>query len=298
MPGYVGRFAPSPSGPLHAGSLVAALASFLDARAHGGRWLVRIEDVDTPRTVAGADQFILHQLGALGMVPDAPPVWQSQRYAHYRQAFERLQKAGQIYGCRCTRRELPAGPYPGTCRPAQGMPVSAGRPASSTRRPIRSWRFCVEAGVEHFCDRWLGPQHQDVMREIGDFIIRRGDGLWAYQLAVVVDDGQQGVTHIVRGVDLLDSTARQRQLARALGLPSPQVLHVPLRCDALGRKLSKQNHAPALNLADPLQALQEAWHALGFEDNATASLESFWARAIPAWARRFGPDGIIQSPKP
>ena len=274
---YVGRFAPSPSGPLHAGSLVAALASFLDARAHQGRWLLRIEDIDEPRTVPGAERIILHQLTALGLHWDGEPVHQTRRHALYAAAFARLRDAGRIYGCACVRRELPPGPYPGTCRP----------PAGTAGRAVRSWRFRVEAGVEHFTDRWLGPQSQDVAADVGDFIVHRADGLWAYQLVVVVDDGAQGVTDIVRGADLLDSTARQRQLARALDLPLPRVLHVPLILDAAGLKLSKQNHAPALDVTQPLACLQAAWGALGFAPLPAATSADFLARATAQWAQRF-----------
>ncbi|MGB6243073.1 MAG: tRNA glutamyl-Q(34) synthetase GluQRS [Castellaniella sp.] len=295
-PGYRGRFAPSPSGPLHAGSLTTALASYLDARAHQGRWLLRIEDIDEPRTVPGADRIILTQLQALGMHWDEDPVWQTRRQALYEQAGDQLWASGRVYACRCTRRELHAGPYPGTCRPRPDAmqtglldPQPDADPTllseSEPRRP--AWRFLVEPGIETFQDRWLGEQAQDVAGEVGDFIIRRTDGLWAYQLAVVVDDGQQGVTDIVRGIDLLDSTARQRQLERALGLPCPRVLHVPLVCDQQGRKLSKQNHAPALDLARPLDALQQAWTALGFATLPVARTEAFWPLATAQWAQRF-----------
>ncbi len=280
---YVGRFAPSPSGPLHAGSLVAALASYLDARAQRGRWLLRIEDIDEPRTVPGADRLILHQLQSLGLHWDGDPVWQTQRHAAYAQAFERLRRAGRVYPCHCRRRELRAGPYPGTCRPtppAGHIPV-----AKDGRRP--AWRFRVDPGLERFQDRWLGPQCQDVAAEVGDFIIRRADGLWAYQLAVVVDDGQQGVTDVVRGADLLDSTARQRQLARALALPCPRMLHVPLVLDAQGRKLSKQNHAPALDLSQPLACLRQAWQELGFGHLPADAPDAFLASAAAGWAQRY-----------
>ncbi|MFV0282837.1 MAG: tRNA glutamyl-Q(34) synthetase GluQRS [Castellaniella sp.] len=279
---YVGRFAPSPSGPLHAGSLVAALASYLDARAHRGRWLLRIEDIDEPRTVTGADRIILQQLETLGLHWDGETVRQTQRHPLYTQAFARLRAAGRVYGCACMRRELPSGPYPGTCRPGARIRPDA-------QRPTRSWRFLAEPGVETFTDRWRGPQSQDVAAEVGDFIIRRADGLWAYQLVVVVDDGAQGVTDVVRGADLLDSTARQRQLARALDLPMPRVLHVPLILNATGHKLSKQNHAPALDVSRPLACLQAAWKALGFEPLPVATPHAFWPEAITCWARRFGP---------
>jgi len=275
---YRGRFAPSPSGPLHDGSLLAAMASYLDARAHRGQWLLRIEDIDTPRVVAGADDIIIQQLQALGMLWDAPAVWQSQRLALYQEAFARLQAAGHVYGCACTRRMLTGGPYAGTCR--QGL--AAGQQA-------RAWRLRVPEGEECFTDRWQGRQCQNIARETGDFILRRADGLWAYQLVVVVDDGLQGITDIVRGTDLLGSTARQRLLARLLGYEPPRVMHVPLLYDAEGRKLSKQNHAPALDLADPLQTLQKAWRGLGFNTLEAPDIEAFWARALPLWAARYGP---------
>lgn len=288
---YVGRFAPSPSGPLHAGSLATALASWLDARAQGGRWLLRIEDVDTPRTVAGAADVIMGQLQALGLVWDGDIVWQSRRNAAYQAAFDALAAQGLIYGCGCTRREIADSalrgqtapgadgekPYPGTCR--HGLP--AGREA-------RAWRLRVPDGVERFEDRWLGPQEQDVAQAVGDFALRRADGLWAYQLAVVVDDAAQGVTDVVRGADLLSSTARQRVLGRLLGLPPLRYLHVPLILDsASGLKLSKQNGAPAVDTRAPLAALQAAWAALGFAPVAATDVMSFLQDATARWAARF-----------
>ncbi|MFA5663046.1 tRNA glutamyl-Q(34) synthetase GluQRS [Castellaniella sp.] len=310
MTPYVGRFAPSPSGPLHAGSLRAALASHLDARAHGGRWLLRIEDIDEPRTVPGADRTIMQQLQALGLHWDAPPVWQSQRHPLYAHAFAQLQQARQVYPCHCHRKDLPPGPYPGTCRPGRHNDPRqrdlkqrpAADLASDTPPALRrgesgqaaqatcSWRFQAPHGQESFVDRWYGPCHQDVAAEVGDFIVRRADDLWAYQLVVVVDDGAQGVTDVVRGKDLLPSTARQRCLARALGLQPPRTLHVPLLCDSQGHKLSKQNHAPALTIQQPLTCLQQAWRGLGFAPLAgVRSVPGFLAQATAIWARRFGP---------
>ncbi|EJE48763.1 glutamyl-queuosine tRNA(Asp) synthetase [Acidovorax sp. CF316] len=269
--GYTGRFAPSPTGPLHAGSLVAALASWLDARAfnggRGGRWLVRIEDVDTPRCIPGAGEFILQQLAACGLVPDEPPLWQSARGAVYQQALDRLVAEGAAYPCACSRKDIEeaqlalgharerhaALPYPGTCR--HGL----------NGRDGRSWRFRVPAGLPptEWTDRRLGAQQQDVAANIGDFVLRRADGLWAYQLAVVVDDAAQGITHIVRGEDLADNTPRQILLQRALGVSTPQYLHTPLVCGDNGEKLSKQNGAQALDLGNPVQALEQAARALG-----------------------------------
>jgi glutamyl-Q tRNA(Asp) synthetase len=262
---YRGRFAPSPTGPLHAGSLVAALASWLDARRHGGVWLVRIEDVDTPRCVPGADRQILEQLQRCGLTSDEPPLWQSSRGDAYQAALDRLVAQGQAYPCACSRKDIETAlaaqgrprvrgqeaPYPGTCR--DGL----------HGRPARAWRFRVPEGVVRWHDRRLGDQQQDVAREVGDFVLRRADGLWAYQLAVVLDDADQGITQVVRGEDLADNTARQLLLQRALGVPSPTYLHTPLVLGADGEKLSKQNGAQALDLADPLRALNDAAAVLG-----------------------------------
>ena len=265
---YTGRFAPSPTGLLHAGSLVAALASWLDARTHGGQWLVRIEDVDTPRCVPGADQAILQQLAACGLVPDGPVLWQSQRGDTYAAALQNLVNQGWAYPCGCSRKEIEsaqavarhsAAVYPGTCR--KGL----------KGKPARAWRLNVQAvqqalglpALTRWTDRRLGPQQQIVAEEVGDFVLRRADGLWAYQLAVVVDDAAQGVSHVVRGQDLADNTTRQIVLQQALGLPSPQYLHTPLVLGADGEKLSKQNGALALNLEHPVQALNEAALVLG-----------------------------------
>lgn len=286
---YVGRFAPSPSGPLHAGSVVAALASYLDARASGGRWLVRMEDLDTLRNVEGADQVILRQMRALGFRWDGEVCYQSDRLAAYESAFLQLQTDGLIYPCGCTRKEIadsvlaihgkfPHGerPYPGNCR--DGLP--AGRVA-------KSWRLRVDPVVVAFEDRWFGPQSQAVDQLVGDFVLRRADGLWAYQLAVVVDDAWQGVTHVVRGSDLLSSTARQMLLGRMLGLQALQYMHVPVLMDEQGRKLSKQNGAQAVQTDKPLVVLEQAWIALGFEKFGADDLQTFFSGAIERWAGRF-----------
>ncbi len=289
QPPYTGRFAPSPTGPLHAGSLVAALASWLDARAHGGRWLLRIEDVDTPRCVPGADQTILTQLAVCGLRPDEAPLYQSASSALYQAALQQLIAQGHAYPCGCSRQDIAqalanAGHprerhgelvYPGTCRHGlQG-------------KPVRAWRFLTQAGTLAWTDRRLGAQSQDVNRQVGDFALRRADGLWAYQLAVVVDDAAQGVSHVVRGQDLADNTARQIQLQRALGLPTPQYLHTPLVPGTNGEKLSKQNGAEALDLSEPLKALNAAAGVLGLDAQAgpVADALTHWTQA---WAQRHG----------
>ncbi len=310
---YKGRFAPSPTGPLHAGSLVAALASWLDARAHGGQWLLRIEDVDLPRCVPGAADTILAQLGACGLRPDAPPVFQSQRAALYQSALDQLIGAGLAYPCGCTRQDIAlalasAGHakerhgelvYPGTCRQGlNGKPARAWRFATSkyalnstASQPIREQTAIdsvanSESTVVQWHDRRLGAQAQDVSREVGDFVLKRADGLWAYQLAVVVDDAAQDITEIVRGEDLADNTARQILLQRALGLPTPRYLHTPLVRGANGEKLSKQNGARALDLSDPLTALNQAAAVLGLAPQP-GPLPDALAHWVAQWAAEF-----------
>ena len=285
-----GRFAPSPTGPLHAGSAVAALASWLDARAQGSRWLVRIEDVDTPRCLPGMGEHILGQLAALGLLPDAPPLWQSTRGAAYQAALQQLLGAGLAYPCGCSRREIDAAwaalgqphdrfaerIYPGTCR--AGL---QGKPARATR--LRT--AIGGAGVQvHWTDRRLGPQQQNLAQAVGDFILHRADGLWAYQLAVVVDDAAQGITDVVRGQDLADNTARQIHLQHLLGLPTPRHLHTPLVLAPDGHKLSKQNGASPLDTTHPLATLQAAGAALGLPPLPAGCLGDWLAAATLAWA--------------
>jgi glutamyl-Q tRNA(Asp) synthetase len=289
---YIGRFAPSPTGPLHAGSLVAALASWLDARAHNGQWLVRIEDIDTPRCVKGADQGILEQLSACGLVADSEPKWQSQRTHFYENALSHLINKGWVYPCGCSRKEIEdiyvsqgqdiarhsAAIYPGTCR--DGL----------NGKPARAWRLNVQAVMEalhlpqtlQWHDRRMGHQQQDVAREVGDFVLKRADGLWAYQLAVVVDDADQGITHVVRGEDLHDNTARQILLQKALGLPTPIYMHTPLVMGENGEKLSKQNGALALDLRDPLAVLNCAAEVLRLNPCKT-SMEDALHEWTQAW---------------
>jgi glutamyl-Q tRNA(Asp) synthetase len=275
---------------LHAGSLVAALASWLDARAHGGQWLVRIDDLDGPRTEAGAEGEILRQLHALGLVPDAPPLRQSERSVRYHVALERLRAGGRAYPCACTRREIEAEleamglpavrgaerVYPGTCR--EGLPAG--------RKP-RAWRLRCGTSAQpvliEWEDRRLGLQSQDVTHGVGDFVLRRADGPWAYQLAVVVDDAEQRVTDVVRGEDLVANTARQIHLQHALNLPTPRYLHTPLVRDARGEKLSKSNGAPALDVSDPLAALRDAALVLGLRVVDSPHLGSWLAHAVNAW---------------
>lgn len=290
---YVGRFAPSPTGPLHAGSLVAALASYLDARAHRGRWLLRIEDIDEARTVPGAARDIIDTLAAFGMHSDGGVVWQSQRKALYEGAFERL--GTQVYPCACSRKEIAdsrtalapdgAAIYPGTCR--HGLPEG--------RQP-RAWRLRVPEhddplALIRFDDRWQGSVEENLAASVGDFVLKRADGFWAYQIAVVVDDADQQVTDIVRGADLLESTARQIFLQRLLGLPTPRYLHAPVVVNELGEKLSKQTGAVALDSNRPVEALKRAASQLGLAlKPASDSLQDFWDAAVPAWARRFEND--------
>jgi glutamyl-Q tRNA(Asp) synthetase len=274
---YVGRFAPSPTGPLHFGSLVAAVASWLDARASNGRWLLRIEDVDRPREQPGATAAILRSLEALGLYWDGVPVYQSARGARYDAALERLRL--HAYPCGCTRREIAdsslgiasdgARIYPGTCR--------AGLPAGKEARALR-----LKVGVQRieFEDRLQGPQAQSLDREVGDFVLKRADGMVSYQLAVVVDDAEQGVTDVVRGADLLDSTARQIFLQRLLGYPTPRYLHVPVAVDPAGEKLSKQTGAAAI--CDPKRAVADALRFLGQPaDSLQAAIASWDVAAIP-----------------
>ena len=288
MSGYVGRFAPSPTGPLHTGSLVAAMASYLDAKAQGGQWLVRIEDVDEGRTVPGAAESILQSLTACRMQWDGEPVWQSRRTDLYAAAFARLHL--HTYPCACTRREIAdsrigmapdgAAVYPGTCR--DGL--------APGKQP-RAYRLRVpDANEPNECigfeDRWIGAVTQHLATEVGDFVLKRADRYWAYQLAVVVDDAAQGVTHVVRGLDLLDSTARQIYLQRLLQLPTPHYLHVPVVTNALGEKLSKQTGATALDLSQPMTALHSAAQFLGLALPEFGSIDDFWRQAIAAWGIR------------
>ncbi len=286
---YIGRFAPSPSGPLHAGSLVAAMASYLDAKAHQGQWLVRIEDIDEIRTVPGATDAIMQALSIFGMQHDGEVVVQSQRKPLYQAAFDRL--VGHTYACGCTRKEIAdsrlgiaadgAAIYPGTCRHG----IGEGKIARTLRLRVPDADEADETIT--FNDRWLGSLPQHLAKEVGDFVLKRADGYWAYQLAVVVDDADQGVTHIVRGTDLLESTGRQIYLQRLLNFPTPSYMHVPVVLNEVGEKLSKQTGAQALDLNNPLSELLRAARFMQLQIDHADSIAEFWQKAIADWSRRF-----------
>jgi glutamyl-Q tRNA(Asp) synthetase len=281
---YRGRFAPSPTGPLHFGSLVAAAGSFLDARHQQGEWILRVEDVDTPREVPGAIADILRTLEQLGMTWDGPVSYQSNRTHLYEAALEKLQQQGHVYTCGCTRKELAGSTaYPGTCR--GGLP---------TGRMPRSLRVCVGDTAIDMADRLQPALHQQLAGDIGDFIIRRADKLFAYQLAVVVDDGEQRINNVVRGVDLLESTPRQIHLQQLLGLPTPAYLHLPIAVDTGNAKLSKQTFAQRIDVDDMNSAVIDALRFLGqpLPDRAQdASREELWQWAIDHWDIRPVPPG-------
>jgi glutamyl-Q tRNA(Asp) synthetase len=255
-----GRFAPSPTGPLHFGSLIAALGSFLEARRQGGEWLVRIEDVDVPRIAPGAADAILRTLENYGLLWDGRVIYQSQRTEYYQAALDQLQRAGLAYPCSCTRRDLAGGP-----RGRDGAPIYPGHCRNGPRQPGRpcAIRLQLPDVLLTFQDAVQGEYRQPLASEVGDFIIRRADSLFAYQLAVVVDDADQGVTEVIRGSDLLDSTPRQIYLQRVLEWPTPRYGHLPVAVDERGDKLSKQTHAPPLDDRNPGPALWEALRFLG-----------------------------------
>jgi glutamyl-Q tRNA(Asp) synthetase len=289
MPAYRGRFAPSPTGPLHFGSLVAALGSCLEARVRGGEWLLRMEDVDEPRCRPGAADAILRALEACGFSWDGEVLVQSRRKARYREILDSLCVAGLVYPCACSRRELAdsalasdgAHVYPGTCR--QGL---------APGRVPRAWRLRVPPEALCFDDAVQGRQCQDLAREVGDFVLLRADGYFAYQLAVVVDDADQGVSHVVRGADLLDSTARQILLQRLLGMATPAYAHLPVATNAAGEKLSKQTRAAPIDAANPLPALLAAFEFLGQTlPGRPASVGEFWEWAPACWSLARVPRG-------
>jgi glutamyl-Q tRNA(Asp) synthetase len=285
-PTYRGRFAPSPTGPLHLGSLLAALGSWLLARHAGGQWLLRVEDIDPPREVAGASAAQLRALAAFGLQSDEPVWWQSARGDAYQAALERLLASGDAFLCHCSRSDLAA---------------DAGihrRCVATARRDDPAVRFRVPPfATLAFDDGIQGRIARDVSAEVGDFVLRRADGWWAYQLAVVVDDAAQDITDVVRGADLLDSTPRQVLLQRALGLPTPRYAHLPLVVDGNGRKLSKSLAALPVDPGDPLPALRAAWRALGQEPRALAGAGSV-AATLQAALRDFVPAAIPRLPQP
>lgn len=264
---YRGRFAPSPTGPLHLGSLVAAAASYLDARQQGGEWLVRMEDVDEPRCSPAHASTILRQLEAYGFEWSGEVIYQSQRKEAYRAALAQLKATGAVFGCSCTRQQLGGHEfYPGTCR-------------NGSKEPPRSWRLRVNSDPVVFVDRWLGEQREVLTESIGDFVLLRADGYFAYQLAVVVDDAWQGITDVVRGADLLTSTARQIALQRALGYATPRYLHVPVVTNPKGEKLSKQTKAEAIPMEDNAATLQWALRFLGIKTPPHATVREIWQAA-------------------
>jgi len=282
---------------MHFGSLIAALASYCDARAHGGEWLVRVEDLDEPRSSRVAALRILKQLAAYGFRCDGPVIWQSERSELYQAALDRLVSTALAFPCACTRKGLEGAAlgaggeriYPGTCRNS----VPPGRRA-------RAWRAAVSDETLGFRDRLQGWYEQNLAREVGDFVVKRADDVFAYQLAVVVDDADQGVTHVVRGSDLLASTPRQIWLQQRLGLPAPIYLHHPIAIDAHGEKLSKQTAAPPLPV-DPLPALLQAWRFLDqpMPSSPPSSIDSFWHWAHRAWnARVLPPVTMLPAPAP
>jgi glutamyl-Q tRNA(Asp) synthetase len=281
---YRGRFAPSPTGPLHFGSLVAAVGSYLDARAHGGQWQLRIEDLDTFREVRGSRRQIINALKDFGFFWDGEISYQSKRLEAYNAAFKKLQSAGLVYPCACSRKELADSTlhlsalaarsliYPGTCR--DGL---------APGRTPHSWRVRVPNETIVFEDRMQGRIMQNLARETGDFVLRRGDGIWAYQLAVVVDDAAAGITDVVRGADLQDSTPRQIFLQRALGLPTPTYMHLPVVLNEKGEKLSKQTKARPIAASDRESLLRLAFDFLGLPDSGKLNLQT----GVEVWRRKY-----------
>lgn len=304
--GYRGRFAPSPTGPLHTGSLVAALGSWLDARKNKGKWLLRIEDIDTPRCIPGADQTIMGQLLACGLQWDEGVTWQSKRQEYYQRALERLNDQCLLYPCTCSRQTIlntleshgiipdrnQEIVYPGTCRPQKigSLDLLSEKGVSTKSNSALRLALAPEIVIE-FEDLALGRQTQNLTQEVGDFVLRRRDGLFTYQLAVVVDDEEQGITHIVRGQDLLSNTARQIYLHNLLGYSHPQYLHLPIVLDVHGEKLSKQTLATAIHTSTKEQALNELRKAaahLGLRDlpdGEDISIPEWLLAATQAWNR-------------
>ncbi len=283
-PAYIGRFAPSPTGPLHLGSMVAAVGSFLQARSRNGLWKVRVEDIDPPREVPGAARSQLATLDAFGMKPDGSVIWQSASKPFHDKALDTLLAENLAFHCACSRRDLPAsGVYPGICRNG----IAEGRKARSIRAKVTNEPIA-------FADQIQGPFEQNLADQCGDFIIRRADSLIAYQLAVVVDDARDGITEIVRGADLLDSTPRQIHLQQCLGLATPAYLHLPLVIGADGRKLSKSEFADPVNRLAPVDALVRILRILGHPPPpGPARLDRLWRWAIENWQPEAIPKGPV-----
>ncbi|MBL8515707.1 MAG: tRNA glutamyl-Q(34) synthetase GluQRS [Betaproteobacteria bacterium] len=293
MSDYIGRFAPSPTGPLHVGSVIAALASFLDARHHRGRWRVRMEDVDETRCDPAWADAILRQLDALQLTWDGAVMVQSQRKAAYEDALAQLRAAGHVFGCDCSRREIADSALPGLDRPV--YPGTCRQSGKSG--PGLAWR--LKAGKLddppiNFDDAIQGRQSQWLARDVGDFVLKRRDGLFAYQLAVVVDDHDQRITHVMRGADLLDSTPRQIHLQRLLGFAPCEYSHLPVAVNEAGQKLSKQTLAPAIDAADGVALLNRCLAFLGQPIWPAASAAELLALAIPAWDRAAIPKAASQ----
>jgi len=275
----VGRFAPSPTGDLHFGSLVSAVGSYLEAKCTDGLWLLRVEDIDPPREIVGSAKRIIDDLHRLGLDPDGPVLYQSSRLDAYQDAINRLLEKGLAYPCACSRKDLPeTGIYGGTCR--NGIPAG--------KKP-RSIRFRVDPGVCVFDDLLQGLVSDSPAEIGGDFIIRRADGLFAYQLAVVVDDNLQGVTQVVRGADLLDSTSRQILLQEALGLDSPVYMHLPVAISPDGKKLSKQTQTDPVKHQEPASAVRQALYFLGQNPPTGLPLNDLWKWALEHWNNKLIP---------
>ena len=275
----IGRFAPSPTGDLHFGSLVSAVGSYLEAKSADGSWLLRIEDIDPPREIAGSATRIINDLHRLGLVQDGPVLYQSNRLDAYQHAINRLLKQGLAYPCACSRKDLPAsGIYPGTCR--NGLPQGS---------QARSIRFRVDDQTCEFTDKLQGQISDSPAGISGDFIIQRADGLFAYQLAVVVDDDYQAVNQVVRGADLLDSTSRQICLQKALGVESPDYMHLPVAVSADGKKLGKRFQTDPVKHQNPAYAVTQALHFLGQKPPRGLSLDSLWGWALEHWNRNLIP---------
>lgn len=290
---YRGRFAPSPTGPLHFGSLVAAVGSYADAKFHGGKWLVRIEDVDLQRRVPGAAKQILDTLEKLGMEWDEEIIYQSHRSGAYREALQILDRQGLLYPCTCSRKEIADSSitglygfiYPGTC---------LNNPASLQN--AHALRIQTHDDVIQFHDGLKGLYTQKLHSEVGDFVLRRADGIYAYQLAVVVDDAAQNITHVVRGADLIDSTPRQIFLQRLLRYPVPQYMHLPVVTNVAGEKLSKQTNAAPVNTAEALKELVDALHFLGQQpplEILEGDIASFWRWVMQNWRVNRIPNDVV-----